>query len=273
MNTRSFAIRMSIFAVGAVLLYATTFGDYPFFKTWAAVLLGALLIAGLVHTVRSYAKSRSINKAKHHIAKVRGDLAIALHQQDPYNNLSLEGANRFNAACRRAQNTLRNIDDRAGELERHQLWGMALGPGSSWNELGAAAQDLRKEIGQAHYWCSQDLRGDLAPGLMSANYQSPVFNFQAQDPHRQDSPNTYPASQSTNASNSPWMRPNSHHQGYPSSHQTAAASSPTRRPVRNYTARVVVPMSEYEHLRNHHTGPFAGKVIQFPRSPFGRHRR
>ncbi len=255
MDTKSFATRMGILALCAATLYATTFGGFPFFKTWAAVILGALLLVAIVHTVRAFLKSRTAKSAKEQISRMQEAMDDAAAQRDAFGGL-VEGRNRFAQAVRRAKATERNIEERANQLKEADRHSYTPAAGATWQELEAAARVLVKELHDAHYWCAQELRSSFAPGLLAPDYLPQTFNnsqARATDPGY-----VHSAGQDHRS----WMRPQSHNRGYPTmqpSHTTPASGRAVTR-----VERKVVQMSAYEHLRRRNPGPYAGKVVQFP---------
>lgn len=271
MDTRSFATRIGILAVCAATLYATTFGGYPFFKTWAAVLLGLLLIYGIAHTMRSYLKFRAAKSANDQIEILKGAMLEANDQRDQFGGLgSMEGRNRFAQAVRRAAATQRNIIDRASQLKMSDEHGHAPSPGATWKDLELAAQGLVKQLRDAHYWCDQELRSSFAPGLLSPDFHPETFNNSQQQSANEAMHRATVVGRDSSASgdHTSWMRPQSHNRGYPTMH--AAPTTRAARPVR--PERKVVNMSEYEYLRRRNPGPHAGQVVYFPTSRTGRRR-
>lgn len=269
MDTKSFATRMGILAVCAITLYATTFGGYPFFKTWAAVLLGLLLIFGIARTVRGYLKFRAAKAAMEQIENLSDAMLAATDQRDQFGGLpSMEGRNRFAQAVRRAVATQRNINERASQLKMSDEHGHAPSPGATWKDLELAAQGLVKLLRDAHYWCDQELRSSFAPGLLSPDFHPETFNNSQQQSANEAMHRATVVGNNASADNTPWMRPQSHNRGYPTMH--AAPTTRTARPVR--PERKVVNMSEYEYLRRRNPGPHAGVVVHFPTSRIVRRR-
>lgn len=263
MDTKSFATRMGILALCAATLYATTFGGWPFFKTWAAVILGALLVVAIVHTVRAFLRSRTAKSAMEQVEKLRDAMLAARDQRDEFGGLSsLEGRNRFAQAVRRAAATQQNINERASQLKMRDEHSHAPSPGATWKDLELAARGLIKQLHDAHYWCDQELRESFAPGLLSPDFHPETFNnSQQQSANEAVHRSTVVANTSDQTS---WMRPQSHNRGYPTMHPSH--TSPTARRAVARVERKVVQMSEYEHLRRRNPGPYAGKVVQFPSS-------